>query len=69
MRFSQHRTALREWMLRERARMDSTCRTVPAMSHGGAVLALDRVMPMDLDIADRVLNDAFDPTGARLYCL
>ncbi|MFD0497694.1 MULTISPECIES: GlxA family transcriptional regulator [Streptomyces] len=37
------------------------------MPHRVAVLALDGVMPMDLGIAARVLNEALDPTGARLY--
>ncbi|MFJ8794549.1 GlxA family transcriptional regulator [Streptomyces sp. NPDC102462] len=37
------------------------------MPHRVAVLALDGVMPMDLGIAARVLNEATDPTGARLY--
>src|SRR4051812_41374395 len=37
------------------------------MPHRVAVLALDGVMPMDLGIPARVLNEALDPTGARLY--
>ncbi|EFL23122.1 AraC family transcriptional regulator [Streptomyces himastatinicus ATCC 53653] len=37
------------------------------MPHRVAVLALDGVMPMDLGIAARVLNEALDPAGARLY--
>ncbi|WP_083275643.1 GlxA family transcriptional regulator [Pseudonocardia sp. HH130630-07] len=37
------------------------------MPHRVAVLALDRVVPMDLGIAARVLNEAYDPAGARLY--
>ncbi|WP_326691474.1 MULTISPECIES: helix-turn-helix domain-containing protein [unclassified Streptomyces] len=37
------------------------------MPHRVVVLALDGVMPMDLGIASRVLDEALDPTGARLY--
>lgn len=37
------------------------------MPHRVAVLALDGVMPMDLGIPARVLNEALDPAGARLY--
>ncbi|WP_030740209.1 GlxA family transcriptional regulator [Streptomyces sp. NRRL F-5135] len=37
------------------------------MPHRVAVLALDGVVPMDLGIAARVLNEALDPAGARLY--
>ncbi|WP_326808947.1 helix-turn-helix domain-containing protein [Streptomyces sp. NBC_01775] len=37
------------------------------MPHRVVVLALDGVLPMDLGIASRVLDEALDPTGARLY--
>ncbi|TKA02124.1 GlxA family transcriptional regulator [Actinacidiphila oryziradicis] len=37
------------------------------MTHRVAVLALDQVMPMDLGMTARVLNEALDPAGERLY--
>jgi transcriptional regulator GlxA family with amidase domain len=37
------------------------------MPHLVAVLALDHVIPMDLGIAARVLNEALNPAGERLY--
>ncbi|MFF1922771.1 GlxA family transcriptional regulator [Streptomyces sp. NPDC058221] len=39
------------------------------MPHRVAVLALDGVMPMDLGIPARVLNEALDPAGERLYAV
>jgi transcriptional regulator GlxA family with amidase domain len=37
------------------------------MTHRVAVLALDNVLAMDLGIASRILNEARDPDGLRLY--
>ncbi|MEU6512226.1 winged helix-turn-helix domain-containing protein [Streptomyces sp. NPDC046942] len=37
------------------------------MSHRVAVLALDRVLPLDLGIPARVFNEARDPVGTPLY--
>jgi transcriptional regulator GlxA family with amidase domain len=37
------------------------------MTHHVAVLALDQVMPMDLGMTARVLNEALGPAGERLY--
>ncbi|MCX5400338.1 GlxA family transcriptional regulator [Streptomyces sp. NBC_00102] len=37
------------------------------MTHRVAVLALDQVMPMDLGMTARVLNEALGPAGERLY--
>jgi len=43
------------------------CRTIPAMPHRVAVLALDGVLPLDLGIPARVFNEACEPDGTRLY--
>jgi transcriptional regulator GlxA family with amidase domain len=37
------------------------------MPHRVAVLALDHVLPMDLGVAARILHEALDPEGIRLY--
>ncbi len=44
-----------------------TCRTIPAMTHRVAVLALDGVLPLDLGIPARVFNEARAADGSRLY--
>ncbi len=44
-----------------------TCRTIRAMTHRVAVLALDGVLPLDLGIPARVFNEARAPDGSRLY--
>jgi len=43
------------------------CRTISAMPHRVAVLALDGVLPLDLGIPARVFNEACTPDGTRLY--
>lgn len=57
----------------------ATCRTIPAMfrsdvpddaavpPHRVAVLALDRVVPLDLGIPARVFNEVLAPDGTRRY--
>lgn len=55
---------------RVRARVSGlrdTCRTIPAMTHRVAVLALDGVLPLDLGIPARVFNEARAADGSRLY--
>lgn len=41
--------------------------TIRAMPHRVVVLALDRVIPLDLGIPARVFNEARAPDGTRLY--
>ncbi|MFD5824148.1 GlxA family transcriptional regulator [Lentzea sp. NPDC060358] len=47
--------------------MNDNIRNNHAMPHKVAVFALDGVMPFDLGIASRVLLEALDADGARLY--